>query len=108
MTDVLTSLRGITIYPIPAAVLRECALDAGCNPDAEVTREVRSSKEFKRAKARVYNFLATAPNVTQQGVSFTFSATERANFRKLAATLEAEADGDGTGAGVYGYVGEDF
>lgn len=106
--DVLTSLRGITIYPIPAAVLQECALDAGCNPADEVTCEVRSSKEFKRAKARVYNFLATAPNITQQGVSFTFSATERANFRKLAATLEAEADGEATGTGVYGYVGEDF
>lgn len=107
MNDVLTSLRGVTVYPIPAGVLAECALDAGCNPDAEVTREVRNSKEFKRAKAHVYNFLASAPNITQQGVSFSFSATERANFRKLAATLEAEANGDGTG-GVYGYVGEDF
>lgn len=108
MADVLTSLRGMTIYPIPASVLQECALDAGCTPDAEVTGEVRQSKEFKRAKARVLNFLSTAPNVTQQGVSFTFSQYERANFRKMAATLEAETDGDATGAGTYGYVGEDF
>lgn len=109
MSDVLTALQGMTIYPIPMSVLHECALEAGCNPAEEVTMEMRGSKEWKRAKARVLLFLSTAPNVTQQGVSFSFSATERANFRKQAASLEAEADGDATAGGSgYGYVGENF
>lgn len=108
MTDVLTALQGLTLYPIPRNVLHECALEAGCNPAEEVTMETRRRKEWKRAKARVFLFLSTAPNVTQQGVSFTFSATERAYFRKQAASLEAEADSDGTGGTGYGYVGENF
>jgi hypothetical protein len=108
MTDVLTALQGLTTYPVPQSVLQECALEAGCNPTDEVTQDMRQSRQWKRAKAQVFLFLSSAPNVTQQGVSFSFSEYERANFLKQAAALEAEAgDDDWNGVG-YGYKGENF
>jgi hypothetical protein len=76
--------------------------------DTEATTEVRKSKNFKRAQAKVYEFLADAPNVSQGGISFGFTDDERRRFRLKAGNLLDEV-GDNNNSGIeYGYMGGDL
>ena len=103
------SLKSLTAYPIPPATLQDIAEGCGLSLDTELTQELRSGKEMKRAKARAYAYLITAPNISQNGVSFSFTAEERKQFKKLAVGLLKEIGDDTSSIGTkYGYVGEDF
>ena len=107
--NVLQSLRSLSSYPIPTATIEDVAEGVGLAIDAELTQELRKDKRFKRAQARVYMFLSEAPNVSQGGISYSFSEEERRRFRLRAENL-LEQIGDATSeAGVeYGYKGEDL
>lgn len=106
---ILQSLKSLTAYPIPSATLQDIAEGCGLSLDGELSPELRSSKEVKRAKARTYAYLITAPNISQNGVSFSFSTEERKHFKKLAASLLNEIGDSTSDLGVkYGYVGENF
>ena len=103
------SLKSLTAYPIPPATLQDIAEGCGLQHDADLTPEIRNSPEMKRAKARAYAYLITAPNISQNGVSFSFTAEERKQFKKLAVDLLKEIGDDTSSIGTkYGYVGEDF
>lgn len=107
----LQSLKSLTAYPIPPATLQDIAEGCGLQLDAELTPELRASTEMKRAKAHTYIYLITAPSISQNGVSFSFTAEERKQFKTLAKTLlnEIGDDTSALGNGVkYGYVGENF
>lgn len=107
--NVLQSLRSLSSYPIPTATIEDVAEGVGLALDTELSQEIRGSKEFKRAQARVFVFLSEAPNVSQGGISYSFSEEERRRFRLRAENL-FEQIGDATsGTGVeYGYKGEDL
>lgn len=108
---VLQSLKSITAYPIPPATLQDIAEGCGLSVDADLTNEMRNTAEFRRAKAQVYVYLVTAPNISQNGVSFSFTSDERKFFRKAAKCLLAEIGDDISGLGLgakYGYIGENF
>lgn len=107
--NVLQSLRSLSSYPIPTATVEDVAEGVGLAIDTELTQELRKDKRFKRAQARVYMFLSEAPNVSQGGISYSFSEEERRRFRLRAENL-LEQIGDATSeAGVeYGYKGEDL
>lgn len=107
--NVLQSLRSLSSYPIPTATIEDVAEGVGLAIDTELTQELRKDKRFKRAQARVYMFLSEAPNVSQVGISYSFSEEERRRFRLRAENL-LEQIGDATSeAGVeYGYKGEDL
>lgn len=107
--NVLQSLRSLSSYPIPTATIEDVAEGVGLAIDTELTQELRKDKRFKRAQARVYIFLSEAPNVSQGGISYSFSEEERRRFRLRAENL-LEQIGDATSeAGVeYGYKGEDL
>lgn len=103
------SLKSLTAYPIPPATLQDIAEGCGLSLDIELTQELRNGKEMKRAKARTYAYLVTAPNISQNGLSFSFSAEERKQFKKLAVDLLKEIGDDTSGLKTKcGYVGEDF
>lgn len=88
-------------------IIEGCGLQA----DAELDPETRTKAEFKRAKARVYIYLMTAPNISQNGVSFSFTSEDRKCFKKTAKDLLTEIGDDlaAFGLGVkYGYKGEDL
>lgn len=70
--NVLQSLKSLSGYPIPLATIQDVADEVGISVDAETTQELRGSKEFKRAKARVYLYLSKAPNVSQGGITYSF------------------------------------
>jgi len=107
--NVLQSLRSLSSYPIPTATIEDVAEGVGLAIDTELTQELRKDKRFKRAQARVYIFLSEAPNVSQGGISYSFSEEERRRFRLRAESL-LEQIGDATSeTGVeYGYKGEDL
>lgn len=106
--DALTSLKSLSAYPVPSAALLDIAEGAGLAPDTEMTQEVRQSASYRRAKARVYLYLADAPNVSQGGISFSFSEGERNRMRKLAEALLDDL-GESNPSGIdYGYQGEDL
>lgn len=107
--NVAQSLRSISAYPIPTATLQDIAEGVGLAPDAELTQEVRRSREFRRAQARTYLFLAEAPNVTQNGVSFSFSEEERRRLRGRGEAILDEMGEEDAGNGItYGYKGEEL
>ena len=103
------SLKSLTAYPIPLATLQDIAEGCGMQLDAELTPEIRATAEMKRAKAHVYIYLITAPNISQNGVSFSFTTEERKQFKKLAISLLDEIGDDISKLRTkYGYVGENF
>lgn len=108
--NVLQSLKSISSYPIPTATVEDIAEGAGLNIDTELTMEIRNGKEYKRAKAKVYLFLSEAPNVSQGGISYSFSDADRNRFRSRASNILNEIGEGGEDAALpeFGYKGEDL
>ena len=60
-----------------------------------------------RLQARVYLYLATAPNVSEGGVSISYNADDKRTFLALAKRYAALAGENGLISGpAYGYKGE--
>ena len=102
------ALRAMSSYPIPQSTIDNIIDEAGLDAEADITKEIRASDEFKKAKALTYAFLAEAPNITQGGISYTFSQDERSRFEQKSNSLLTELGEDGGSDVPCGYVGEDF
>lgn len=103
------SLEGLSAYPIPSATLQDIAEETGIDLRMEMTTELRGSRGFKRAKALAYRFLSHAPNVSQGGISYSFSEKEREWFQSMADKMFEEAgDEDSSMRNECGYIGEDL
>lgn len=103
------AIKAMSSYPIPAATIENIIDEAGLDAEADITKEIRVSNGFKKAKALTYAFLAEAPNITQGGISYTFSEDERSRFAKKSNTLLIELEEEEAGTDVQcGYIGEDF
>lgn len=103
---ILQALQSINAYPIASAQIEMIAAANNLDAAAEADAETLQSAEFKRCMAQVYNALAEAPNISQGGISFSFTSDERNAFRASACRILNEVDGANNG--VYGYIGEDF
>lgn len=104
-----TAIKSLSSYPIPAATIENICEEVGLDKEAEITKEDRRSYMFKKAKALTYAFLAEAPNITQGGISYTFSPDERSRFTKKSNSLLAELGENEEGTDIpCGYIGEDF
>lgn len=102
-------LQSINTYPIPANIILEAGIKYGLEIEADATKEIVQSSEFKLAKADIYTFLAGAPNVTQNGISFSFTPEQRTYFLNVASSIRKEEGvEDPTTGQDYGYVGEDL
>ncbi|OZT04969.1 hypothetical protein [Prevotella sp. 885] len=102
------AIKAMSSYPIPAATIENIIEEAGLDAEADITKEMRASDQFKKAKALTYAFLSEAPNITQGGISYTFSEDERSRFQKKSSNLLAEL-GEDEGSDIpCGYIGEDF
>lgn len=108
MVTILQALHAINAYPFTDEQLAIAAVGGGLDPAGELTTEVLQSDGYKRATAEVYKMLSEAPNISQGGISFTFTAEDKRMFRDAACKILSSLDtisGDGSG---YGYIGEDF
>lgn len=104
---ILEALKGVNAYPVPPMTLHGIITRRGLSGDAEATRDALAAPAALLAKADVLMWLSLAPNVTQGGQSYTFSADERQLMRRQAAALYAQAGEDESEAGIvaYGYKG---
>lgn len=102
-------LQSINAYPIPANIIMEAGIKYGLDIEADATKEIVQSSGFNLAKADIYTYLAGAPNVTQNGISFSFSEDQRTYFLSVASSIRKDegVEDPTTGQG-YGYVGEDL
>lgn len=104
--NVAESLKALASYPIPSTFIANVLAEMDIDAKAEADAVMRKCPGYIKAKAGVYNFLATAPNVSQNGISYSFASEDKAFFKKKAAELlDSIDDGDG---GLYGYQGDSF
>ena len=109
MKKISELLQSVNSYPIPANVISEAGIRYGLDLEAEATKEIISSSGYKLAKADIYAFLAGAPNVTQNGISFSFSEDQRKYFLNISNSIRTEEGvTDATSGQSYGYMGEDL
>lgn len=106
--NVLQSLKSLSAYPIPTATLTNIAEGSGLAIDAEATNELRDSRGYQLAMAGVYLFLSQAPNVSQGGISYSFSEWERYRLRLMAEEMAEALGEDIHGYLSLGYKGEDL
>lgn len=100
---IIESLKCISGYPIPLNTLKDITENWELKPDNEANKEVRQSNEYKLAKADVLMWLSQAPNVSQGGISYNFSDTDRLNFRRQSERIYREC-GD-MKKSIFGYKG---
>lgn len=103
---ILDALKGLTAYPIPLRALAEIAEGRGVALHEEATEEALSGKAYNLAKADVFLWLFSAPNITQGGQSYSFSDAQRTEFKNRAHRLFSEYDtGNAATKPIYGYKG---
>lgn len=100
-------LTAIAPCPVPEDFIESVGAEISADTQQDISET--SPKVLNRAKARLYLYLALVPNVSEGGVSITFTQTEKDAFLKLAkryANLAGESDlVSGT---TYGYKGENL
>lgn len=108
MAAILNILKSMNAYPIPFDTLKGIAEGRGLNIEDEATPEVRQSRDFNLAKADVYAWLAGAPNVTQQSITYSFTTDQQKAFRRQAIALYRANDEalPESLKGSFGYMGE--
>lgn len=103
---VLDSLRSISGYPLSAFALEVAAVSRGLDPGAEIAKDIVESDAYRLAKADVMRMLADAPDVTQEGISYSFTDEQRNSFRMSASVIYGECGDDAAGSTIYGYKGD--
>jgi hypothetical protein len=101
---VVESLRAITNYPIPERTLERAALYRGLDPALVIDSRTMDSQQFKLAEADIYEFLSTAPNVSEGGVSFSLSEQQRQGYKHKADDIRTVLNV--AGMPKFGYKGE--
>lgn len=102
------SLRAISLYPINPLTVENIAEECGLDANAPADAVVRTSIPYRRARAKVYQYLAEAPNVSEAGANYSFSDAERENFKRKAQSILDEVGDSESAVDVVGYIGEDF
>lgn len=109
MKKISELLRSVNSYPIPANIILEAGIKYGLDIEADATPETLKSKEYKLAKADMYKYLAGAPNISQNGISFSFTEDQRSMFLNLSSSIRKEVGVEDKESGQgYGYMGEDL
>lgn len=96
------ALRSLTAYPLPDNVLTRALIEHGLSGAEEFDEELAQSGSYLLASADVLEFLASAPNFSQGGLSFSLSSDERKQLRDRAALIR---DGFGKSRICFGYKG---
>lgn len=109
MKKVSELLRSINSYPIPANVIAEAGIKYDVDTEADATPEILQSPGYQLCKADIYEYLASAPNISQNGISFSFSQDQREMFLSISSSIKKEQGVEDPVSGQgYGYMGEDF
>lgn len=100
-------LKALAPYTIPDVYIDAIGEDVKADMDDDV--ELADAKVLNRAKARLYLRLATLPNVSEGGVSISFTATEKQAFFDLAKRYALMGGETGlVPGGNFGYKGQNI
>lgn len=97
---IVEMLRTLSAYPIPRATLVAIAEARGVYADDKAVE----GTALELARADVYMWLATAPDVSQGGQSFTLGDEQRKQYRLMAQGIYAE-QGVTRKTTIYGWKG---
>lgn len=96
-------LQSLSAYPIPSVTLECIAESNGFSKYDDIDMLEVPSAELTRAKADTLKWLSDAPAVSQQGISYSFTETERKHFKDMANDL---LNTIGEGKNEWGYKGD--
>ena len=101
-------LTAIAPCPVPDAYINAIGTEIG-QEDMNANVSDTDAKTVYRAQARLYLYLATVPNVSEGGVSISFTAAEKKTFLDLARRYANMAGETGLVPGAtYGYKGQNL
>lgn len=106
--NIREALKGLTGYPIPSATLDYILAAADVDGAKDFDRATAQTAAYKKAEGYLFRYLSEAPNVSQGGVSYSFTADDRTRFANRAKSLLVAAgveDEDEVGVN-FGYQGE--
>lgn len=93
MASLLNSLKAISRYPIPSAVVEEKALARNlAKLDSEITSKTLNSREYLLVRADLLGWVSLAPNITQGGISYNVLSPDRDRMREEANRVYGELD----------------
>lgn len=102
------SLLAVSAYPVPMFTIEAISQKREIALDDEFDSVISTSKEYRLALADLYKWLYFAPNVSQGGQSYSFSADQRDLWKKQALDIYDELGDDSDKSGLkskYGYMG---
>ena len=105
------SLRAISNYPLPKMFVESILIESNLDGADDYSLNVAQSKEYKKLVVKVCMFLASAPNINENGFSVTIDNNSRNLFISKAQRLQkeiGEEDAQSLSGVEYGYKGEDF
>ena len=107
MATTLSSLQALINYPISQSAIESMADARGLSLTEECTPEVRKSREYRLTCADIWMYVHLSPNISQGGISYSFTAQERKAFFNMAMAVYNELDEDSANANSiqYGYKG---
>lgn len=106
MDTVLESLKGVNAYPVPQSVIETMAAERGLQLDAALSPDILGSRAYRLVKADLLMWLSRAPDVTQEGISYSFTDEQRKDFRISASAIYKDCGDVTDKAGtIYGYKG---
>jgi len=107
MQTIQQSLTSLSSYPVQQRSINRIAAARGLDLGAVADTAVLASKNYQLAEADVLTYLSKAPNVTEGGVQFTFSESDKQAFKNEAAYLYQQHEEPNRGP-RFGYQGEDL
>lgn len=102
--NIKDTLKSINAYPIADSTIIPILANHRLEGSVEATYEIQNSKEYLLAKADLYLWLSCAPDVIQEGVSYSFSKDQRLNMEQMATTIKNSLNPIQTKS-IYGYKG---
>lgn len=104
---ILEAIKGITNYPIPQGTIDSFSVRRAVDTTTTVTQNVLLSKSYRLLEADVKRWLVSAPNITEGGITFSFSPAERDEFKREAIATYIEYD-EQSKTVQFGYKGENL
>jgi len=104
------ALLAVSSYPVPYRTIEAIALKRGLSLTDEADQSLVSGKSYQLSLADLYIWLYFAPNVSQGGQSYSFTAEQRSYWKSQALKIYNKYDEDAAEsvAGNYGYMGAKF
>ena len=102
------ALQSYSNYPVPSLLLQRVAAERGLALDEFYDSDIAASKSYRLAKADVYYYYGTAPDIKEGDISLSLS--QQSNFLFMAKAIYQEYRQTTKQSNITeaGYIGENF